>query len=437
MKWESTSRVLHIIVDLKVSGAEIQRKYIEFRDFRQLPREDPGVIMRSSLKPWFVCFVLLGFLVNVGSMVAATQPKVATRPKIAFWYEDWQENILAKLRPANLIIGVQPSAVGQIHGAGSRALNYVTFYQAVFGTDFLKDAADLSNVGFHTKDGYLPSAFGKKDNYVLCSNSIELRRRISAYVRRTIGDQKYDGLFVDNLYLAPASVMVCDASHPHVKPAANGAEAYIDLLREVYQGVKKINRNAIIITNSGSPRYANELRSGTKTVRDFSDYMVWESYGYSSHLGAAHDRWTSTIAQSFAPDTTLHTGKIIALSYPRNLAEAIYSYAISQIFGFGYAANLGEQDYMKDREGGHFGIFLSQLPADLGRSKSSPPQDRQNAVLTRDFSHAKVVANTGSTSYSLKTQRSVILYDGNGSKQVPAGTQIVIPPSNAVVFVFR
>ena len=393
--------------------------------------------MRSRLKPWFVRFVLLGFLVNVGSMVAAAQPKGETRPTIAFWYEGWQENILDKLRPANLIIGVQPNAVTQIHGVGSRALNYVTFYQAVFGTDFLKDASDLSNVGFHTKDGYLPSAFGRKNNYVLCSNSIELRRRISAYVQRIIGAQKYDGLFVDNSYLAPASAMVCDASHPHVTPGASGAEAYLDLLGEVYQEVKNINRNAIIITNPGSPGHANGLRSGTKTLWDFSDYMLWESYGYSSLLGAAHNRWTSTIAQSFALDTTLHTGKIIALSYPRNLAEAIYSYAIAQIFGFAYAANLGEQDYMKDREGGHFGIFLSQLPADLGQPKSSPPQDRKNAVLTRDFSHAKVVVNTGSTPYSLKTQRAVILYDGNGSKPSPAGTQIVIPPSNAVVLDFK
>src|SRR5215472_6224189 len=64
--------------------------------------------------------------------------------KFAFWYGSWQpDNTLKKLQPAGVIIGVPPSAVPEIHNAGRRALQYVTYYQSVINHPFLKDRQDL------------------------------------------------------------------------------------------------------------------------------------------------------------------------------------------------------------------------------------------------------------------------------------------------------
>jgi len=363
-------------------------------------------------------------------------PGWATAPQFAFWYEDWHENTWAKLQPANAIVGVPPKAVADIHAHGGRALVYVTFYQAVLGREFLHDNADLEMVGFHTPGGFLPSAFGGKDNYVLCSNSAELRRRILAYIDRTIGTEGYDGLFVDNSYLDPAAGLVCDAKHEHVAPGNKGGPAYIDLLSEVYAAVKKRNPAAIILTNPGNPRWADQLRSGNQTLWEVSDFVLWESYGYTSLLGSGHDRWQATIAQSKDISSSPHAQKLLALAYPRDPKEALYSFVLARIFGFGFAANLGESAYQSSREGGHFGIFLRDLPMALG-APSSPRQQPVPGVLTRRFSQGEAAVNTGSQSWSFKVSRNSALYSSAQASDVMAGKQIVVLPGTAVALLYR
>ncbi len=361
----------------------------------------------------------------------------AETPQFAFWYEEWQGNTWDKLQPANVIIGVSPKAVADIHAHGGRALPYVTFYQGVLGREFVHDRADLERVGFHTDDGFLPSAFGGKDNYVLCSNSAELRRRILAYVDRTIGAEGYDGLFVDNSYLPPAAQLVCDAKHEHVAPGSKGGPAYIDLLSEVYAAVKKRNPAAIMVTNPGNPRLADQLHTGNKTLWDVSDFVLWESYGYSSLLGKGHDRWPSTIAESKNVAASPHAPKVVALAYPRDAKEALYSFVMARTFGFAFAANLGESDYQGGREGGHFGIFLRDLPVALGVPEPAADQQRSPGVLTRRFSQGEVVANTGSESWSFKVSRNSVLYSPAGRSEVKAGNQVTVSPGTAVALLFR
>lgn len=360
----------------------------------------------------------------------------AETPQFAFWYEDWQSNTWDKLQPANVIIGVPPKAVADIHAHGGRALAYVTFYQAVLGREFIHDAADLEVVGFHIASGFLPSAFGGKDNYVLCSNSALLRQRILAYLDRTLGAEGYDGLFVDNSYIAPAAGLVCDAKHQHVTPGSKGGPAYIDLMSEVYAAVKKRNRAAIVITNPGNPRWADQLQAANKTLWDVSDFVLWESYGYSSQLGKEHDRWQATIAQSKNVSSSPHGQKLLALAYPRDPKEALYSFAIAQTFGFRFAANLGESDYQGTRDGGHFGIFLNDLPVALGVPVSVSQQPVAN-VMTRQFSQGEIAVNTGSAPWSFKVSRNSVLYSPTGQSEVATGREVTVSPGTAVALMFR
>jgi len=384
--------------------------------------------------------IALSFLLLFTAAAPATAPQPFTpggsgKPQFAFWYEDWHDNTWDKLQPANIILGVPPKAVADIHAHGGRALAYVTFYQSVLGREFLKDRTDLEGVGFHSDGGFLPST--GKDNYVLCSNSHELRGRILAFIDRTIGAEGYDGLFVDNSYLPPAAGLVCDAKHEHVAAGSKGGPAYIDLLSAVYAAVKKRNPAAIIVTNPGNPNWADQLRAGNKTLWDVSDFVLWESYGYTSLLEKSHDRWPATIAQSKDVSSSPHAEKVLALAYPRDAKEALYSFAIARTFGFAFAANLGESDYQSSHDGGHFGIFLHDLPVALGAPEPAANQPRSPGVLTRRFSQGEVAANTGSESWSFKVSRNSVLYSPAGRSEVKAGQQVTVSPGTAVALLFR
>jgi len=109
----------------------------------------------------------------------------------------------------------------------------------------------------------------------------------------------------------------------------------------------------------------------------------------------------------------------------------------TRTFGFAFAANLGELDYKADREGGHFGIFLHDLPVALGVPESPAGQERSRGVLTRRFSKGEVIANMGSESWSFKVSRNSILYSPARRSEVNAGTQVTVSPGTAVALLFR
>jgi hypothetical protein len=380
---------------------------------------------------------VLVLLTRPGQPARAAAGAPANSPQFAFWYEPWRSDSWAKLQPANVIIGVPPEAVADIHAQGGRALRYATFYQSTLGTAFLHDRADLANVGFHTPAGFLPSAFGGKDNYVLCSNSTELHRRVLAYVEKTVGQDGYDGLFIDNAYLPPARDEACDAKHAHRTPGSKGGPAYIDLLAEVRAAVKKRNAAAILFVNSGNPRDADNLTSGKNSLWDMSDYVLWESYAYSSLLGGAHDRRHNTIVESMTVASSSHANKVVALAYPRTFPEALFSFAVARAFGFPYAANLGERDYQREHEGGHFGIFLQDLPSMIGPPESPLRRDNDLRVLQRRFHNGVIVVNTGAESWSLKAPQSAVLYSPAGRSEIRAGAKVAVAPATAVVLSFH
>jgi hypothetical protein len=381
--------------------------------------------------------VLLGILIVLTSLPlafgqSASNDDPSGKLIFAFWYAPWTADTWQKLQPANVFVGVPPNAVADIHQHGGKALRYVTYYQNLIGRDFLKDKADLDNVGFHTPAGYLLSAFKRPDNYVLCPNSVELRKRIAASLDQILGTQGYDGLFVDNAYIAPASQLVCDAKHAHVKAGEKGGPAYIDLMEEVDAIVRKQKPSSVIVMNAGNPALADEVRNGNKTLWDVSDFVVWESFAYTSMAGTKHDNWSNSVAVS---DTlTQHAGKVLSLAYPRNVTEAVNSYAFAKIMGYHYAANLGEDQKGMDVEGGHYGIFLNSLPLDLGQPTSSI--SRQSGLAFRDFEHGQAVANFGTKTVSQRAPRDATLYLGDEKKQIKKNGQFKLPPNQGAILIY-
>jgi hypothetical protein len=379
-----------------------------------------------------IAALLICSLMATGKGAPASQA-AHPEPRFAFWYEDWKPDTWQKLQPANVFIGVPTSAVAEIHSKRGKALHYVTFYQSRPGTAFLKSLDDLPNVGFHTPQGYLLSVFGGANNYVLCSNSAELQTRILGYVKQALSIEKFDGLFIDNTYLPPASTLVCDAKHSHIKPGDTGGNAYIDLLKKVYILAKQIDSATTIITNPGDPE--SPLRSDGHTIWDFSDYILWESYGFTSETGTAHDNWKRTISKSFQLAGQPKSRKLLVLSYPRNDAEAFYSYAVAAAFGFEYTANLGVSQQGRDVAGGHYGIFNSRLPRLLGGPLNDPPKPGET-VLTRRYRNGICIVNIGTSTYQFTAPQEGILYTETASSPIDKMKAITVLPGQPVIVIY-
>jgi hypothetical protein len=167
-----------------------------------------------------------------------------------------------------------------------------------------------------------------------------------------------------------------------------------------------------------------------------SDYVLWESYGYSSNRGADHDRWKSTIQKSrkYSQDAR-KAKKILALSYPEDVAQALYSFAIARIFGFVWTANLGENQQDTTQPGGHFGAFLPQMPLQLGESARAKRGYLVGPVLHRRFQHGEAFANTGSMPAKIVVPAGVTLYLGSQVRPIIRTTQVVLPASTAAVWI--
>jgi hypothetical protein len=355
----------------------------------------------------------------------------------AFWYEDWiPDTTIGKLQAANVIIGVPPSAVSEIHKSGRHALQYVTYYQSVFDHPFLKDEADLPKVGFHAKEEFEKSAFGGENNYVLCPNSVELKARALRYVEETV-KQGYDGYFVDNTFLGQAAHEICNAPHGHVRDNINGWNAYVYLVAAVKNKLKQENPTALVIINPGKPSSIDRMPSGKTSLWDVSDYILWESYGYSSHRGSGHDRWKNTIDESFTfAAEPGRVKKIIALSYPEDLAEARFSFAVAKIFGFQWTANLGDRDQHNKEEGGHFGAFLNEVPFALGEPIGGLPE-KATPLLHRDFQNGEAFANTGTTAQAISVPKGSAIYLGGQPVQTAAPGKLALGPMTAAIVVRR
>jgi hypothetical protein len=386
-----------------------------------------------SSRTFLLLFAFITFSLAFCLCAKPANPSSPGQDVFQFWYEPWQpESTLKKLSAATVIVGVPASYLPEIHKSGRRALQYVTYYQTHFKTAFLKDQTDLARVGFESRGQSEKSAFGGRDNYVLCPNSIELKARVLNYLEGTL-KAGFDGYFVDNTFVDPQAHQVCDASHPHIKPGVQGGRAYLDLLVAIREKMKQQNPSAILVSNPGSGVWADQIASGRPTLWDVSDYVVWESYGYSSLTGANHDRWKSTIEQSFkyasAPDKA---SKILTLSYPQNLAEARFAFAIARTFGFTWSANLGENARGTNEKGGHFGVFLNDIPFDVGEPLSPLP-DPGSSLLHRTFAHGEIFVNCGKTAQNVSPSVTGTLFLGDSPGTKLASRQIDLAPMTSAI----
>ena len=371
-------------------------------------------------------YITLGWLLASATVLTG---QTAT-PQFSFWYAALaKRDGVRKLGRPKIVIGLSPSDVPNVHSLGSRALPYVTFYQGRFGGPFLKDQADLANIGFWDGQTYLPSIFGGQNNYVLCDNSKVMHDRVMAYASKMLTESHFDGFFVDNTYVPPAARQVCKSKdHAHITPGARGDDAFLELLSEFRALVKKTSPSAVIVTNPGGPTVADRLGTGKLNLWDLSDYVVWESYGYSLYSDQRHDDWKQALAMSFTLPSAKRR-KILALSYPLNTGEAVYSFAIAKIFDMEWTANVGES-----QTEGHFGAFTGKVPYDLGSPVGDLQGNPSSNTISRKFSHGEAVANISTAPVKITVPAGYRLYLGDNVSQIQKATDVSLPPRTAAIY---
>jgi hypothetical protein len=365
-------------------------------------------------------------------------PPIASRVPahtFAFWYESWDPKTTpTDLAPADVSIGVIEPEIPLAHAAGKLVLQYQTYYQAIPDSLLLNSMDDLANVGFQINRNFVMTIFGFPTNsYVLCPSSKLVHERVQKYVQLAFA-AGYDGLFIDNTFFDPPAHAICDSLHEHVGPAMEGGRAYLQLLSEVRQTVKAHSPDAILMTNPGDPNWADRIASGKPTLWDLSDYVLWESYGYTSFRTAGHDVWNTDIPKShrFASAFPEKATKVVALSYVLNVHEARYAFAVARFFGFNWTANIGRNQQQTDVSDGHFGAFLVSIPFQLGQPLGALPPLAK--VLHRAFEHGEVFINIDTVAHTI-TASSGTIYLAGTTIQAATPTSLDLQPRDAAVLI--
>ena len=355
-------------------------------------------------------------------------PASATAHTFAFWYDPWNPvSTPTAVKPADIVIGIAPFNVAKAHALGKLAMQYQTYYQAMPNTLLLSSTADLPNVGFEINQQPVLNVFGTPNNWVMCPNSVMFHQRVQQYVQLAI-DSGYDGLFVDNTFFDPPAHLVCDGAHAHVDPGAEGGRAYLTLLAEVRKTLKARNPSAVLMTNPGDPAWADLMATGSPTLWDLSDFVLWESWGYTSFSDTRHDTWSDALTKSFAyvQNSPEKAAKMVMLSYVENVTEARFAFAMASFFGFNWTANLGVSK---------FGSYLNSIPFHkLGQPLGTLPP--LAPVLQRSFEHGAVFINTTNVGQSASVPAGT-LYLGAATSQTTASSQVTLHPRTAAIVVFH
>lgn len=386
----------------------------------------PSVLMLPILL--FVLTSCAGLGTSSNSLSPTPTPTAsngAAKPIFAFWYSPWDPKVTpAAIKPADVVIGLDPSKVATAHAAGKRVMQYQTYYQSQPGTSLLNSTGDLANVGFEINHQFVVNIFGIVTNsYVLCPNSVMLHQRVQQYVQQSL-TSGYDGLFVDNTFFDPPAHLVCDGNHAHLDPTAEGGRAYVTLMSEVRKMIKARNPNAILMINPGNPSWLDHIATGSPTLWDISDYVLWEGWGYTAD--AQHDRWDFYIPATYglmAPHPE-RTQQLVILSYVKSVTEARFAFAAARFFGFNWTGNINNS----------FGNYLNSIPFGLGEPVGPLPP--QASVLHRAFEHGEVFVNMSGTPQSI-TVPAGTLYLGETNQTVSAPAVVDVQPRTAAIVLFN
>jgi len=221
-----------------------------------------------------------------------------------------------------------------------------------------------------------------------------------------------------------------------VAAGVEGGKAFLQLLSEVRKTLLANNPAGILITNPGDPDWADQIATASPSLWDISDVVVWESYGYTSIQGSQHDVWNDTITKSYRYATTApdKAAKLLVLSYPENVTEARFAFAVARFFGFNWTANLGEDQQNTTQDGGHFGAFFNDIPYGLGQPVDPLPDSA--GVLHRAFQNGEILINIDSTPQSVTLQPGTI-YLGAEPLRTSSPTTVDLPPRTAAILIFN
>ena len=195
------------------------------------------------------------------------------------------------------------------------------------------------------------------------------------------------------------------------------------LLAEVRQTIKAHNPKAILMTNPGDPAWADLMVTGSPTVWDLSDYVLWESWGYTGFTDARHDNWSDAILKSYKviANEPENASKLVMLSYVKSVAEARFAFAVARCFRLTGLQMLA-------------GTYLDSIPFSLGEPIG--PLPAQDSVLHRTFEHGEVFVNISATPQSV-TVPAGTLYLGENTQDIAASMALDLSPRTAAIILFK
>ena len=197
--------------------------------------------------------------------------------------------------------------------------------------------------------------------YAACPNSEILQKKVLAYVRDQIR-RGAGGVFVDNGYSDPdVATKSCESPyHRHVfGPSVNASQAFLGLLSNIRDEVKKSNPQNLVLVNGFVP-------PGTAfqghTLNELIDGQLWESFLRSSYSTLPQHRADWTYTHELGMQLEMRWLKkdrphAYVLSYPWDRSEAFFCYATAKLCHLPWSAGLGVDDRQHRTSGGHFGTY--------------------------------------------------------------------------------
>ncbi len=323
---------------------------------------------------------------------------------------DWTEEVVrTKLKGFPFISGSTPdkTALERCHAAGVKLTHYVVYTclletamqvregGSVYSewsesldcaTRDLKDHPDW--VCIDAKGEIQKDAWGQAHHHPgLLNRCLHQKGLHEAAVRqvRMLMDLGYDGVFID---LAGPTVECYGpkfGKHEHADGRATNTEAYDDLMREVYQAVKRAGPERIVIQNTCTATLASQWK--------YTDAQMLEAFPYGDGSAELRSTWPEMEWIAARNAEAARRGKVVVLlpyfgagDVEKVKQAALLSFAYAEMSGFLWADGFSFAA-VKGAEAAAGELYKARLGKPVGEVK------KQGAIVYRVFGKGVAVVN--------------------------------------------
>ena len=323
---------------------------------------------------------------------------------------DWTEEVVrTKLKGFPFISGSTPdrAALDRCHAAGVRLTHYVV-YTCLLDTAMqvreggqvysewsesldcatrdLKDHPDW--VCIDAKGEIQKDAWGRDHHHPGLLNTCCHQKGLhEAAVRqcRMLMDLGYDGVFIDLTGPTVECYGPKFGKHEHADGRATNTEAYDDLMREVYQAVKRAGAERIVIQNTCTATLASQWA--------YTDAQMLEAFPYGDGSAELRSTWPEMEWIAARTAEAVRHGKVVVLLPYFGAGEAekvkqaaLLSFAYAEMSGFLWADGFSFAG-VKGDEAAAAELYGARLSKPVGEVK------RLGAVVYRAFEKGVAIVN--------------------------------------------